>query len=85
MVALGLVELQGRTRAAAIDWLLERLADESPFTRTFAAQSLANHAEGDASLQAKLRPILELFAATGTASMQARARKLLQQLARQGA
>ena len=80
IVVLGLLPLADTTRAAAIDWLYERLADESPFTRTFAAQSLANLSRNDARLQARLQPILERFAAEGTASMQARARKLLHQL-----
>ncbi len=80
IVVLGLLPLGDTTRAAAIDWLYERLAAESPFTRTFAAQSLANLSRNDARLQARLQPILERFAAEGTASMQARARKLLHQL-----
>ena len=83
IVVLGLLPLGGNTRAAAIDWLFERLADQSPFTRTFAIQALVDLSAQDPPLEQRLRPVLERFAATGTAGMQARARKLLQQLARQ--
>ena len=77
IVVLGLLPLRDPARAAAVDWLFERLADASPFTRTFALQSLFNLAAADPPLQQRLRPVLERFAHAGTASMQARARKLL--------
>ena len=84
IVVLGLLPLRGPIRAAAIDWLMERLGDESPFTRTFAVQALADHSAGDARLKRRLLPVLEQFASSGSASMKARARKLLKQLTRQG-
>ncbi len=77
VVAVGLVELRGRTRLAAIDWLFERLADQSPFTRTFALQSLWNLSAADHALRARVQVFAERFVETGTATMRARARKLL--------
>lgn len=66
---------------AATDWLFERLADQSPFTRTFALQALADLAVQDPALRSRVLPFAQRFAETGTPAMQARARKLLKALA----
>lgn len=77
VIVLGRLPLKGREKAAVVDWLLERLGDESGLTRTFAMQALWDQSEGDAGLRERVMGVARRFAETGTAAMRARARRLL--------
>ena len=74
---VGRLPLRGRDRALGIELMFEALRSESGFLRTFAMQGLVDFSAEDASLRARVRPIVEQFAENGTAAMRARARKLL--------
>jgi hypothetical protein len=74
---LGKLSLTPSQRATAADWLFERLADASPFTRTFALQALFDLSSEDPPLRNRVLSIAHDFAENGTAAMQARAKKLL--------
>jgi hypothetical protein len=74
---VGQLPLRGRDRALGIELMFEALGSESGFLRTFAMQGLVDFSADDAALRARVRPIVEEFAANGTAAMRARARKLL--------
>lgn len=77
-VVLSLVPLSPRLRAAAVDWLFERLADPSSLTRVFALQSLWNLSSRDGELRARIQPVARRFVETGTTALRARARHLLE-------
>jgi hypothetical protein len=77
IVIVGKLSLTRTQRASAIDWLFERLRDESSLTRTFALQALVDLSATDSALRKRVLPILENFAREGTPAMRARARKLL--------
>jgi vesicle coat complex subunit len=80
IIVIGKLSLSGSQRAAAIDFLFERLRDESSLTRTFALQALVDLSIGDLPLRKRMMPIVKTFAADGTAAMRAKARKLLKHL-----
>ena len=69
-----------RQRAAAL--LNGYLKDRSSIVRTFALQGLADLAEGDPSMRAKVMEISQEAGRSGTPAMRARSRKLLARLAR---
>jgi hypothetical protein len=69
-----------RQRAAAL--LSGYLEDRSSIVRTFALQGLADLAEQDAGMRARVVEILREAARKGTPAMRARSRKLLVQLER---
>ena len=77
IIVLGELPFSRVQRAAAVDWLLERVCDASPLTRTFALQSLMDLSAKDPSLRRRVLTIAAEFAENGTAAMRARARKLL--------
>jgi hypothetical protein len=64
-----------RQRAAAA--LQRYLDNRSSIVKTFALQGLADLAQNDAGLRAKVKQLLEESAQSGTPAMKARARKLL--------
>jgi hypothetical protein len=74
---LGKLTLKPKLHGVAVDWLIERLGDPSPFTRTFALQALFDLSTHHEPLRQRLRPIAQEFAENGTAAMRARSRKLL--------
>jgi len=77
IVIVGKLPLTPAQRAIATDWLFERLADASSFTRTFALQALFDLSAADPPLRNRVLTIARDFAENGTAAMQSRARKLL--------
>ncbi len=77
VIVMGRLPLEGRERGAVVDWLFERLGDESGLTRTFCMQALWSLSEGDAKLRWRVLGVVRRFAETGTAAMRARATKLL--------
>lgn len=78
-IVIGKLAFSKTQHAIAVDWLFERLRDESPLTRTCALQALADLSGDDLRLRRRLAPIAQEFAENGTAAMRARARKLLKQ------
>ena len=79
-IVLGKLTLKGRDRLAAVDWLWERLRDESALERTFAMQALFELSGGDRELRGRVMVVVREFAATGTAAMRARARRLMREV-----
>ena len=77
VVVLGQLPLKGRERASVVDWLLERLGDESGLTRTFCMQALWDLSDNDAGLRQRVTAIAKRFSETGTSAMRAGARRLL--------
>lgn len=61
----------------AVSILLDYLEDKSSILRTFAMQALADLAQQDPRLRARVVPLLEFLAGTGSPAMRARGRKLL--------
>jgi hypothetical protein len=76
------LKLTRRERSVAVDIVFDYLRDRSSIVKTFAMQALADLASHDASLRAKILPLLEELTAIGTPAMRARGRKLLQHLNR---
>ena len=78
-IVLGALPLSGNERLAAVDWLFERLRDESGLQRTVSMQALFDLSTSDPPLRERALTIAREFAANGTPAMRARARKLLKQ------
>ena len=81
VIVIGRLPLTSTQAAVAIDWLFERLTDQSALTRTLALQSLWDLRRTEPGLLLRLMPVVEDFALNGTAAMRARARKLMEGLA----
>lgn len=75
-LVVGALPLKGRERKLGVELMFEALADKSAFLRAFALTGLVNFAEGDAALQARVRPMLDRAAEDASAAVRARARKL---------
>lgn len=69
--------LCGGERERVVALLKGWLADKSAIVRTFCMQGLADLARQDASLRARVIPLLRHLAETGTPAMQSRGRRLL--------
>jgi hypothetical protein len=74
------LELTPKERAVGVDILFDYLRDRSSIVKTFAMQGLAELANKDSSLRAKILPLLEELTEIGTPAMRARGRKILQHL-----
>ena len=79
------LELTLKERAVAADILFDYLRDRSSIVKTFAMQGLAELANKDSSLRAKILSLLEELTEIGTPAMRARGRKILRHLNRQRA
>ncbi len=79
-IILGELPLRGRDKSLAIDIMFEALSNRSALQRTFALQALANYAQNDPALRARIHPILTRALTDASAAIRARARKLLGQL-----
>ncbi len=77
---LGRLPLRGRDRALAVDLMFERLQDRSGLNRTCAMQALMDLSVDDATLRARVAPVVREFLVNGPPAMRARARKLLPRL-----
>jgi len=64
-------------RAAAVETLISYLGDKSAIVKTFSMQALADLAENDAALTARVLPLIEELTAFGSAAVRNRGRKLL--------
>jgi 3-methyladenine DNA glycosylase AlkD len=64
-------------RAAAVETLIAYLDDTSSIVKTFSMQALADLAENDAALTARILPLVEDLTARGSAAVKSRGRKLL--------
>jgi hypothetical protein len=71
------LELSNEERAGAVTILLGYLEDESKIVKTSSMQALADLAVGDARLQEKVIPLLEVLTRTGSPAMRSRGQKLL--------
>ena len=76
-IILGRLPLKGQDKALAVELMFERLRDKSGLNRTMAMQALMDLSAEDASLRARVMPIVREFVEEGTPAMKARARKLL--------
>ena len=74
------VALRGRDKALAVDLMFEALSSRSALQRVFALQALANYAQNDSALRARMQPILQRALTDTSAAIRARARKLVKQL-----
>jgi len=74
--------LNAKERQRAAAFLNTYLEDRSSIVRTFALQGLADLAEEDAGMRARVVEILRAAARSGTPAMRARSRKLLVRLER---
>ena len=74
--------LTARERQRAALFLERYLEDRSSIVKTFALQGLADLAENDPSMRARVVETLREAARSGTAAMRARSRKLLPRLER---
>jgi hypothetical protein len=72
--------LSSNERGIAFSILLGCLDDESRIVKTFSMQALAELAEVDASLRARVLALLEDLSKTGNPAMRTRGRKLLDRL-----
>lgn len=79
-LVVGELPLRGRDRKLAIDLMFQALANPSGFLRVFAMQGLFNMADGDATLQARVRTVIERSLEDPSAAVRSRARKLLPKL-----
>jgi hypothetical protein len=79
-IILGELPLRGRDQALAVDLMFEALSSRSALQRTFALQALANYAQNDAALRARVQPVLQRALTDSSAAIRARSRKLLLQL-----
>jgi len=77
------LSLATKQRQRAVDALNGYLEDRSSIVRTCALQGLADLANHDPSLRAKVVDLLREAVRSGTAAMRARSRKLLLQLERE--
>lgn len=77
VIVLGKLHWRRREKAAVVDWLFERLGDQSVLTRTFAMQALWDLSAGDPALRGRVMEVASRFAESGSPAMQARARRLL--------
>ena len=64
-------------RDHAVSILFDYLEDKSSIVRTFSMQALADLAQSDSHLAARVKPVLHFLTANGTPAMRARGRKLL--------
>jgi len=71
------LELDRRERQRAEAIMHRYLDDKSRIVQTFALQALADLAMTDATLQRRIRPLIETLALTGSPAVRARARKLI--------
>jgi hypothetical protein len=76
--------LNAKGRRLAISVLTGYLNDRSSLVKTFALQGLANLAQEDPNIRARVIDILRDATRTGTPAMRARSRKLLGRLERSG-
>jgi HEAT repeat protein len=67
-------------RETAVQILMGYLNDKSSIVRTFSMQALADLAQNDGALCAKVTSLIERLTKTGTPAMRSRGRKLLTQL-----
>ena len=74
------LELSAQEREGVVGILLGYLEDHSRIVKTFSMQALADLAENDRELCARVLPILEDLAATGSPAMRSRGRKLVARL-----
>lgn len=78
---LGRAPLAAAHRSRVVEVLLGYLDDASGIVKTCAMQALADLADEDQELTARIVPLLEQLTATGSPAMRARGRKLLRMLA----
>jgi len=74
--------LNARERELAVSMLNGYLGDRSSIVRTFALQGLADLAQDDSNLGARVIEVLRESSKIGSPAMKARSRKLLHQLER---
>jgi hypothetical protein len=74
------LQLSSDEREIAFSILLGRLDDERRIVKTFSMQALAERAEDDASLRARVVALLEVLRKTGSPATRTRGRKLLDRL-----
>jgi HEAT repeat protein len=78
------LELSEEEQADVVELLLDYLNDKSKIVKTFVMQALADLAERDAGLRARVIKLLEELTTTGSPAMRSRGRKLLEKLKRYG-
>ncbi len=76
-IVIGKLPLKGADKALAVELMFERLRDKSGLNRTMAMQALMDLSENDATLRARVVPIVIESLESGTPAMRARARKLM--------
>jgi len=76
-IVIGKLPLKGADKALAVELMFERLRDKSGLNRTMAMQALVDLSENDATLRARVVPIVMESLESGTPAMRARARKLM--------
>jgi len=70
------LELASEEKRDVVAMMFAYLSDKSRIVKTFAMQALADFAEDDPALRAKLLPLLGHFERTGSPAMRSRARRL---------
>jgi hypothetical protein len=77
------LKLSKKDLAAVVEILLDYLNDKSNIVKTFAMQGLADLAEKNIGLRARVIPLLENLTKTGSPAMKSRGRKLLKKLTKE--
>jgi hypothetical protein len=76
------LDLTREEQTTVLEILYDYLHDKSNIVKTFSMQALADLAEKDINLRAKVIPLLEELTRTGSPSMKSRGQKLLHKLNR---
>ena len=84
-IVIGRLPLRGREKALAVELMFERLRDAGSLNRTFALQGLVDLSRDDASLRARVRPLVLDALESDAPAVRARARRLLKQSGRHDA